>query len=299
MLWSISSSVADAARDRKSSTVTRRAAARSGASVFSISVRARRRVGQWLIASVTCTVAGCTLIDGGFEPTLVDDTGSPESTGAPAPSPLPEGPRAGEESTAPAASSDDREGPPDVRSAPGQPSVLDTGGVSAVSGTADPGVTVTGVGQADAGVVVDGDTEVVPVPPAGEPCAGSALGGSCYQLFDELVSWDAAEQSCVAWGGHLASIESQDEDQSLNAWPLELGITGVDDSGIWVGGTDARGDGEFLWVVGTPFAFTSWAPTQPDNGAGIDCVEKRNDGAGGWYDRRCTDALRYLCERPL
>jgi hypothetical protein len=177
-------------------------------------------------------------------------------------------------------------------------SVLDTGGASTVSGTADAGVAVTSVGLADDGAVVDGSTEVL-VPPAGESCTSRVLGGSCYELFDEPVAWDVAEQRCVAWGGHLASIESLDENEGINTWPLELGITGADGSGIWLGGTDAQSDGEFLWVGGSPFAFTGWALTQPDNGAGIDCIEERNDGAGGWYDRRCTDALRYLCERPL
>jgi len=175
-------------------------------------------------------------------------------------------------------------------------SVLDTGGVSALSGTADAGVIVTSVGQTDAGAAVDDGTEVfVPLP--GEPCS-RVLGSSCYELFDELVSWDVAEQSCLAWGGHLASVESLEENEGLNPWLLELGITSVDGSGIWLGGSDSERDGEFLWVASSPFAFTGWAPAQPDNGAGIDCIEKRDDGAGGWYDRRCTDALRYLCERP-
>jgi hypothetical protein len=278
--------------------VTIRAAVRGSTSVFPISVHARRRVGQWLVASVTCTAVGCTLTDGGFEPTLVDGIETSESTGAPAPLPLQGGSQVGQESSPPTASSDDREGATDVRIAPAKVSVVDAGGSSEVSGTTDTGVPGTSVGRADAGAVVDDGTEV-PVPPAAEPCTSRVLAGSCYELFDELVSWDVAEQRCVGWGGHLASIESADENQGLNTWPVELGITSVDGSGIWLGGTDAERDGEFLWVVGSPFAFPGWAATQPDNGAGIDCIEKRNDGAGGWYDRHCTDALRYLCERPL
>jgi len=279
--------------------VTIRAAARGGASAFPISVYTRRRVGRWLLAGVTCAAAGCTLVADELDPTRVERTEtSPESTGAPAPSPVQGEPLAGRESALPTASSEDREGAPDVRTAPTQTSALDTNGSSAVSGTADAGVPVTSAVQADAGAVVDGGTGVL-VPPAEEPCTSRVLGGSCYELFAESVSWDVAEQRCVAWGGHLASIESADENEGLNTWPLELGITGVDGSGIWLGGTDVQRDGEFLWVVDGPFVVPGWAPTQPDNGAGLDCIEKRNDGAGGWYDRHCTDALRYLCERPL
>ena len=52
-------------------------------------------------------------------------------------------------------------------------------------------------------------------------------------------------------------------------------------------------------VDGSTFSLAGWAPGQPDDGAGTDCIEKRNDGAGRWYDRHCTDSLRYLCERSL
>jgi hypothetical protein len=245
---------------------------------------------------VVCAATGCTLLDDGFEPTPLDGTETSESTEAPAPSPLKGGAPPAQESVLTTASSDDGEAVSEVLTAPARTSVPDPDGSSAVSGTTD--ATVTSEGQADAGAAVDGTPEVV-VPPASDPCTSRVLGGSCYELFDELVPWDVAEQRCVAWGGHLASIESLDENEGLDTWPLELGITSVDGSGIWLGGTDAGEEGEFLWAAGTPFAFPGWAPTQPDNGAGIDCIEKRNDGAGGWYDRRCTDTLRYLCERQL
>lgn len=242
-----------------------------------------------------CTAAGCSLLDDGFEPIPVAAS-EPASLGVPEPSKG--GAPSDGEGTLRTASSGDTEGASEVRTAPARMSVLDTDGSSAGTATADAGTPSTSVGQADAGVVIDETPDVV-LPPASESCTSRVLGGSCYELFDEFVSWDVAEQRCVAWGGHLASIESLDENEGLNAWPLELGITSVDGSGIWLGGTDAQRDGEFLWVVGSPFVFTGWAPNQPDNGAGIDCIEKRNDGAGGWYDRRCADTLRYLCERPL
>ena len=195
---------------------------------------------------------------------------------------------AGQESMPPTTGAN-TEGVPAVRP-PTQMSVLDPSGLSTEA--ADAGVTVVSVGQADAAAVVD-------VAPPGDPCTTLTFGGSCYELFDSFVSWDVAEQRCIAWGGKLASIESPEEDRALNGWPAELGIVSADGSGIWLGGTDAQRDGEFLWVDGSPFALQGWAPGQPDNGAGIDCIEKRNDGVGQWYDRRCSDALRYLCERPL
>jgi hypothetical protein len=127
-----------------------------------------------------------------------------------------------------------------------------------------------------------------------------ALDGSCFELFDSFAIWSAAEQQCVAWGGHLASIASTTENATIGAWwAAQLGLANADGSGVWLGGTDAQSDGTFAWVDGSPLGYVDWQPGQPDDGAGVDCIEQRNDGAAHWYDRRCTDALRYICERPL
>jgi lectin-like protein len=131
-----------------------------------------------------------------------------------------------------------------------------------------------------------------------EPCPGIAYEDSCYEFFGEPLSWTVAEERCVAWGGHLASVESFDEDFFIGIWPLVLGIPRGDGTGIWLGGTDARRDGDFRWADDRPLSFAGWAPNQPDNGLGVDCIQKRNDGSGRWYDLRCSDAEPYVCERP-
>src|SRR6187431_2177177 len=110
-----------------------RAAAHCSVSLIPISVHARRRVGPWLIASVICTAAGCTLIDDGFEPALVDANGTSDSTAAAAPSPLKIGSPSGQESMLATASSDDGEVASEVRTGPARASVPDTDG----SGTTD------------------------------------------------------------------------------------------------------------------------------------------------------------------
>jgi hypothetical protein len=145
-----------------------------------------------------------------------------------------------------------------------------------------------GSAAADAGVSLPAET-----------CPGLEYGGSCYEFFDTLVSWNAAEASCVAWDGHLASIESAGEDAFLGIWPTELGVPALNGSGIWLGGTDAADNVNFAWSDASPFDFTAWGQNQPDNGFGIDCIEKRNDTTARWYDQRCADLRPYVCERPL
>jgi lectin-like protein len=135
-------------------------------------------------------------------------------------------------------------------------------------------------------------------PPPSEPCPSVTFAGSCYEFFAEQLSWGVAEQRCVSWGGHLASVESSEEDGFLGAWPALVGIAFGDGSGLWLGGTDAQTEGDFRWSKGGDLTFVGWASDQPNDGQGIDCIEKRNDATHRWYDRRCTDGERYVCERP-
>jgi len=63
-------------------------------------------------------------------------------------------------------------------------------------------------------------------------------------------------------------------------------------------GVETRQDWDFRWADDRTLSFQGWAPNQPDDGPGVDCIEKRNDATQRWYDRRCTDGERYVCERP-
>lgn len=249
-------------------------------------------------------MASCTLTDDSFEPSPVDRVGgelNPEAAGDGSPS--------SDEAVASASDPGDEDGEsgggggavdgrgsdgsePNLGDVPLDPS--DTGGGAGPNGDAG----------GDAGVGPDmgnenPDVDTAPEPPVAASCSGGEFGGSCYQLFGELAAWNIAEQRCLDWGGHLASVQSPEEDVFLDDWAAQLALPFADGSGLWLGGTDAVVDGDFRWMDASPLNFAGWAPNQPDNGLGIDCVEKRNDGAALWYDRRCSDALRFVCERPL
>ena len=45
-------------------------------------------------------------------------------------------------------------------------------------------------------------------------CDGRS-GSSCYVIFPELLTWQGARNSCEAAGGHLATIESQEENDVI------------------------------------------------------------------------------------
>ncbi len=144
------------------------------------------------------------------------------------------------------------------------------------------------------------EPEPQPEPEPEPQCPGSTFGGSCYQFFAAATAWPEAEASCVGWGGHLASVQSAEENTFLDRWVSELGLPLGNGAGLWLGGSDTPQDDNFRWVDGSAFTFFGWAPGQPNDGTGLaDCIEKRNDGSNAWYDRRCSDALPYVCERSL
>lgn len=250
---------------------------------------------RWAWLGVAWAASGCTLTADSFEPIAadgaeVDDT--PVMSGL---QPAAEGPRGGAPSSSPVGA-----GSGEGEVVPGREPV---GAIDGQLGGSSQDTGVADVGLSDAGaeaVIPNGDTpDAGGASPPGASCPSLAFGASCYEVFGELVSWDVAEQRCVDWGGHLASVGSPEEDGFLDGWPSALGIVDGDGSGIWLGGSDAALEGDFRWSDGSPLVFDNWGPSQPDNGVGVDCIEKRNDGTGGWYDRRCADQHRYVCERPL
>lgn len=274
----------------------------------------------WLLA---LPLAACTLTSEPFEPGLLGSAETESASIVPAPA---EGPAAeaaggadrplgqreeaaGGGSSAPSSASSSEQG-----LAPAVPLEPSAGGDEPLAGAEQAGPAResvdAGAAAADAGrgveEVEDEPGAVGPIPeePAPEeplpeePCPGPTLESSCYVFVSQRVTWSDAEAACDGLGGHLASVESFEEDAFLGRWPAELGLSTGDGSGIWLGATDAQQDGFFRWSDDTPLSFSRWAPGQPDNGAGQDCIEKRNDGIGLWYDRRCTDPLPYVCERP-
>ncbi|XP_060564340.1 neurocan core protein-like isoform X3 [Ruditapes philippinarum] len=124
-----------------------------------------------------------------------------------------------------------------------------------------------------------------------ETCEGDwqLFESSCYWRSSSTLSWTAAEDDCVAMGGHLVEITSQSEDdfvQSLGGGGTHIGLNDIDTEGVHV------------WISsGNLATFTNWYDGQPSNsGGGEDCVEIL--GLGQWNDIPCWLSRAYVCERP-
>lgn len=132
---------------------------------------------------------------------------------------------------------------------------------------------------------------------------------SRYELFLADVSWEEAKARCEALGGHLATITSQEEMDTLIALAEEAGVTCV-----WLGGYtsyDAQGSVFGHWITGEPFTYENWSDGEPsrvdhdgteeyyimlwnvESLGGWTWNDQRNDPAGSGF---LNGRIAYVCE---
>lgn len=188
-------------------------------------------------------------------------------------------------------------------------------------------------GQADGGSVggdasplqgdsTDGGVQVEELPPC-DATADAAVQdqgtGACYYYVGSApLAWGAAQDACVALGGHLAYIGSADE--SVLVGTIAPGDAAAVEAGlqdVWVGGTDAPTEGNWHWLDSTAYyddnaalaiGYINWRGVEPNNSTGQNpdgencmVIEGDNDlvdRGPQWDDRNCLAAFPYLCEVP-
>ena len=73
---------------------------------------------------------------------------------------------------------------------------------------------------------------------------------------------------------------------------------------FWLGGTDSDDEGNWRWIDGTPFNFTSWESSEGSGGVQDSCLaisNRYNDyyETYWWYDYECYTLYSYICEINL
>ena len=122
------------------------------------------------------------------------------------------------------------------------------------------------------------------------------INGYCYAFVDQRIDWHQAEDCCVAWGGHLASIHSAETNSALN----DIRIT---DRNTWIGLNDIASEGNFEWTDGSSYDYSNFDSVKPSNSnGGEDCVHFFNQSLTTWNDYDC-DGLggehptSYICQK--
>lgn len=154
-------------------------------------------------------------------------------------------------------------------------------------------------GPVDAGVA-DGPTDPVEPAPAeagvSDPsppllCGDGEVGhsGACYRYDERLLSWLDAEADCVAWGGHLVTVENETEEQ----WVME---TFTDNERFWIGYTDQGQEGQWRWLNDAPTGYENFGGMDPNGDTDENCGEFHKDH---WHDSPCDEAKNaaFICER--
>nr|XP_054927510.1 uncharacterized protein LOC126532264 isoform X4 [Dermacentor andersoni] len=123
----------------------------------------------------------------------------------------------------------------------------------------------------------------------------------CYNMYEEPdpLQWYEAEAKCAAWGkgrsGHLVSILDEREMAIIHYFLTD--IWKAHRKSLYIGLTDAAGEGFYRWSDGNPMSYSDWAyaghglSSQPDWVAYEDCTMLRVDSGHStahWHDIPCS-----------
>lgn len=122
------------------------------------------------------------------------------------------------------------------------------------------------------------------------------IGSKFYYIEHDIhLNWWDAGTLCARLGGHLASIQNEDElnaiIQKLSKWRYWLDINDLDKEGEFKSSTSNQ--------IQT---FFSWFPGEPRSGGEEDCVhlETRNsDRVYAMNDMDCNFKSCFICEKTL
>lgn len=126
-------------------------------------------------------------------------------------------------------------------------------------------------------------------------------GKSLYFRGNEKLTWQQANTKCVELGGYLAEVTSSEEQFFL----VGLAQSYLSSAkGIWLGGTDAHLEGNWIWVHSqqpVESYITHWDDGEPNSywKTNEDCLELRKLVKYLWNDSPCTSKNAFICEKDI
>lgn len=129
------------------------------------------------------------------------------------------------------------------------------------------------------------------------------FGGHRYKLVREECTWTDAKKKCEKIGGHLAYIESRDEQKFVSDWLKAYfeknKATLPDGPTVWIGAQEKGAEGKWQWLNEQPFGFTQWRGHHPHRVEADRNVLSMSMTGGEWinlWDRVHPGTLFFLCE---
>ncbi len=121
------------------------------------------------------------------------------------------------------------------------------------------------------------------------PLGAKEYNGHYYRYFGTAMTWSEAAAYCEARGGHLATVTSAEENVFVTSlFSAESAL---------IGGNDVAHEGSFVWCTGEEFAYTNWAPGEPNNGNGRNQDYLHVYKNGTWDDiEEDRGKMGFVCE---
>lgn len=113
----------------------------------------------------------------------------------------------------------------------------------------------------------------------------------CYWRSVGEISGSNARGACRLRGAFLASVKDSDVQAFLQSRVMSAGDA-------WIGGTDERHEGTWMWLFGDdPFTYSNWNSGEPNNkNSNEDCLQFYHDKGNKWNDLPCDHKINgYIC----
>lgn len=115
----------------------------------------------------------------------------------------------------------------------------------------------------------------------------TSLNGHEYYLSLVKMTWVQADSACQASGGHLVTITSATENDTV------LSISNRSSEGHqWIGFNDIALEGTWVWVTGETVTYTNWQSGEPNDQGGEDGGVFRRD-QNKWWDAETNGATTF------
>ena len=105
--------------------------------------------------------------------------------------------------------------------------------------------------------------------------------GHRYKTYRAALSWSEARDACEKMGGHLVTINSEEEQDFVTHLILRGNA-----NCYWIGGIKVPG--RWQWITGEAVTYRNWAKDEPNNADGNEVVimmyGKTSSNIGQWND---------------
>jgi hypothetical protein len=119
---------------------------------------------------------------------------------------------------------------------------------------------------------------------------------NCHDYYlTQPGTWIETQLKAQSRGGNLVTINNAAENEFVRATFANFGVY---PQAVWIGLTDRDVEGTFVWVDGSPVAYTNWSPGEPNNLGNEDYVMMNDPATGGWNDAHSGVPLSGVIEIP-